>query len=255
MSTSGLGFDISMAFQPIVERGTGVVFAQEALVRGPSGEPAATVFEQVTSDNLYLFDQTCRTTAIATAAAQQLDALLSINFMPNAVYTPGRCLGSTIVAARAARFPLDRIIFEIVESEDITDVDHLRDIVDTYRSYGMRTALDDVGARFAGLRRMTDLQTDIIKIDRYLVSDLDRDRRKRAIVSGLINIAHELGCLVVAEGIERRQELITALALGTDLAQGFFIARPEIGAWASLNPDAIEILQSSDQLTAATDRS
>jgi len=80
--------DIDYAFQPIVNLSNRSVYAYEALVRGPNGEPAHTVLSQVDNENRYPFDQLCRTTAIARASQLGLDAYLSINFMPNAVYRP-----------------------------------------------------------------------------------------------------------------------------------------------------------------------
>ena len=158
-----LGFDFTMAFQPIVERSTGAVFAQEALVRGPDGQGAGWVFDHVTSENLYHFDQACRTRAIELASELELEQMLSINFMPNAVYKPERCLQTTLRVADETGFPINRLIFEIVETEDISDLDHLTDIIDVYRAFGMKIALDDVGAGHAGLHRVVDLETDIVK--------------------------------------------------------------------------------------------
>lgn len=80
-----LDFDFSMALQPIVRFSNRELYAQEALVRGPGGESAGSVFAHVNDGNRYRFDQTCRVKAIKLAAELQIDGLLSINFMPNAV--------------------------------------------------------------------------------------------------------------------------------------------------------------------------
>ena len=232
-----------MAFQPIVERGSGAVFAQEALVRGPEGEGAAWVFDHVTSENLYHFDQACRTKAIQLASALELDALLSINFMPNAVYKPERCLQTTLRVADETGFPINRLMFEIVETEDIADIAHLTDIIDIYRAFGMKVALDDVGAGHSGLNRVVDLHTDVLKVDRHLITGIDRDKRRQHTVAGLAQIAHSLGSRLVAEGIETRTELLTVLSLGVDLVQGFFIARPQFEGFAEISPEAWEILR------------
>jgi hypothetical protein len=82
----------------------GRAYAHEALVRGPSGESAGSVFAQVDETNRYQFDQRCRTTAIAQAAALKMESLLSINFMPNAVYRPEACIRSTLEAAEKHGF-------------------------------------------------------------------------------------------------------------------------------------------------------
>ena len=92
-------------------------FAHEALVRGVNGEGALSVLEQVDDQNRYRFDQLCRVRAISTAAQLGMTEYLSINFLPNAVYRPELCIRSTLEAARAHGFPLDRLIFEAVEGE------------------------------------------------------------------------------------------------------------------------------------------
>ena len=102
----GIDFDIpfAMAFQPIVDTATGRPFAYEALVRGIDGEGAYSVLSQVTEANRYSFDQACRVKAIETAMAAGImagDAKLSINFLPNAVYSPMACIQLTLRTARA----------------------------------------------------------------------------------------------------------------------------------------------------------
>ncbi len=141
-------FDIAMAFQPIVDVASRRVFAFEALVRGSAGQGAAEVLASVTPENRYAFDQRCRVAAIEGAvAAGILDtgAKLSINFLPNAVYSPTACIQLTLKTARATGFPTDRLIFEFTENEEITDTDHVKNIVETYRKMGFGTAIDDFG--------------------------------------------------------------------------------------------------------------
>ena len=87
----------------------------------PSGESAPTVLARVTEENRFRFDQACRVKAIKTAARLEMQSKLSINFMPNAIYRPELCIRSTLEAARAHNFPIERIIFETVEGERISD--------------------------------------------------------------------------------------------------------------------------------------
>ena len=117
----GLGFQFDYAYQPIVDVGRRVVFAHEALVRGPKGEGAATVLSQVNDHNRYRFDQACRVKAIKGAAELGLTQPVSINFLPNATYKPEVCIRTTLEAARAHGFPLSQIIFEVTEGERIED--------------------------------------------------------------------------------------------------------------------------------------
>lgn len=228
---AALEFPIRAAFQPIVDLETGAPYAYEALVRGPAGEGAATVLAQVTATNRYAFDQACRVVAIREAVAGGLletDARLSINFLPNAVYSPLACIQLTLETAKAVGLPANRLIFEFTESEKI-DPEHLRSIVDAYRKMKFKTAIDDFGAGHAGLALLANLQTDTIKLDMDLVRGIDESLSRRIIVEGVVNMAAKLGITVVAEGVETVGELETIRSLGVRYVQGYLFAKPALG--------------------------
>jgi len=218
----------SMAFQPIVNLSSGQVFAHEALVRGVGGEGAGSVLSTVSEHNRYVFDQQCRVKAIELATSlgmAQTGAHLSINFMPNAVYEPRACIRLTLATAMRTGFPLDKLIFEFTENEQI-DTQHVLNILRTYRAMGFKTAIDDFGAGFAGLNLLAKYQPDIVKLDMELIRDIDRDRAKRAIVSHLLAMLKDLGVTPLCEGVETEGELAVLRDLGVDLVQGYLIARP-----------------------------
>jgi len=223
-----LGFDIKMAFQPIVNVTTRKVFAYEALVRGVNGEGAGEVLSRVNADNMYTFDQTCRVRAIETAAKINLPSNLSINFMPNAIYEPETCLAKTLETASRTGFPRENIIFEVTEHEKIENRELLVDVFKTYREYGFKTAIDDFGEGYAGLNLLADFQPDLLKIDMKLVRNIDQDRTKKAIVSGIISVAQELDICLIAEGIETENEYKYLRDRGIELLQGYYFARPQI---------------------------
>ena len=154
-----------MAFQPIVDVTRRQVFAHEALVRGINGESAGSLLAKVTTENLYAFDQSCRIKAVELAARLQVPAMVSINFMPNAVYQAETCIRATLEAAQRFSLPLDKIIFEVTEQEQVLDIDHLSGILKAYRKQGFMTAIDDFGAGYAGLNLLADFQPDLIKLD------------------------------------------------------------------------------------------
>jgi EAL domain-containing protein (putative c-di-GMP-specific phosphodiesterase class I) len=232
-----LPFAIRTAFQPVVDLETGKPYAYEALVRGPNGEGAASVLAQVTPENRYAFDQACRVAAIREAvAAGILDtgASLSINFLPNAVYSPMACIQLTLQTARETGFPLDRLIFEFTENERI-EPDHISAIVHAYREIGFRTAIDDFGAGHAGLALLANLRTDIIKLDMELIRRIDSSLSRRIIVSGVLGLARELDLKVVAEGVETGAELTALSAAGVRYVQGYLFAKPALGRLPSLS--------------------
>jgi len=227
---NGKGFEIpiSMAFQPIVSLGAGKVFAYEALVRGQDGSGAGQVFEQVNEDNLYAFDQTCRKTAIEHAIRLDLGdsgALLSINFLPNAVYDPNACIRLTLETAKKTGFPLTQIMFEFTEVERIS-VPHLLNILSTYRRLGFLTAIDDFGSGYAGLDLLSRFQPDVVKLDAGLIRDIDDSSVKQTIVRHVVRMLEQLGNIVVAEGIETEGEFSCLYDLGIDLMQGWLFAKP-----------------------------
>lgn len=109
-----LPFTITMAFQAIIDVRTREVFAYEALVRGTGGEPAGAILAQVNPDNRYMFDHTCRCTAVALAARLQVPCFISINFLPNAVYQAATCIRATLQAARQHGFELPIVVVHVV---------------------------------------------------------------------------------------------------------------------------------------------
>jgi EAL domain-containing protein (putative c-di-GMP-specific phosphodiesterase class I) len=218
-----------MAFQPIVDMDTGAPFAYEALIRGTGGESAGSILAQVTEANRYTFDQQCRVKAIEAAAkAGILDtpARLSINFLPNAVYSPQACIQLTLKTARANDFPVSRLIFEFTENEEMAEPAHVANIVRTYQQMGFGTALDDFGAGHAGLTLLARFQPDIIKIDMELVRGIECSLPRRVIVSGIASMCRELGITLIAEGVETEAELRALRGLGIRYLQGFLLARP-----------------------------
>lgn len=224
----GFPVPFSMAFQPIFDVSNGTVFAHEALVRGPGGEGARLVLDQVTTDNRYAFDQQCRVKAIELAASLFEPAgstKLSINFMPNAVYEPRACIRLTLATAMQTGFPADRIIFEFTENEQL-DTSHLLNILRTYRSLGFKTAIDDFGAGHSGLSLLTRFQPDIVKLDMDLIRGIDQDQVKRGIVKHTLAMLNELSITPICEGVETQDELSALRDLGVSLIQGYVLAKP-----------------------------
>jgi EAL domain-containing protein (putative c-di-GMP-specific phosphodiesterase class I) len=230
-----LDFQFEFAYQPIVDVRDHSVFAHEALVRGVNGEGALTVLSRVDDTNRYRFDQLCRTRAISTAARLGMLEHLSINFLPNAVYRPELCIRSTLEAARAHNFPLDRLIFETVETEQLNNNTHLTNILREYREFGFKTAIDDFGAGHSGLTLLADFQPDLIKLDMALVRNIHLDRARQAIVRGIVTMCGELGVTVIAEGIEHAGERDFLADSGIFLMQGYWFAKPAFQAIADID--------------------
>ncbi len=230
-----LCFDFTMAFQPIIDIRTREMYAYEALVRGTEGQGAGWVLDQITEDNRYRFDQDCRSKAVELAARLEIPCLLSINFLPNAVYQAATCIRATLDAAQRFNFPADRIIFEVTEAEELTDKNHLKSIFTEYKRQGFKTAIDDFGAGYSGLNLLAEFQPDILKLDMALVRNLHQDPVREAIVKGVLGVCDALNIQVIAEGIETVEEMRRLRDMGVYLFQGFLLARPAFEALPPIN--------------------
>lgn len=226
LEAADLNFDFTMAFQPIVRLSDQTILGYEALVRGLGGESAYSVLSQVNEANRYRFDQLCRIKAIRLAANLNLPGILSINFFPNAVYKPELCIRTTLEAAQIYGFPTARIMFEFTETEQLKSTEHVRNIVDSYREMGFKTAADDFGSGHSGLNLLADLQTDLIKFDMALVRNVDSDLVRQAILRNCVRLCNDLGIEPLAEGVETRAEMDMLASLGIELMQGYLFAKP-----------------------------
>ncbi|MFZ5521702.1 MAG: EAL domain-containing protein [Pseudomonadota bacterium] len=233
-----LGFDFAYAFQPIVDVPARSLWGHEALVRGPGGEPAPTVLAQVSDANRYRFDQACRVKAIRTASEIGLQERLSINFLPNAIYRPEVCIQTTLESARSHGWPLDRLVFETTEGEQVIDGAWLAEVLTEYQRMGFLTALDDFGAGYAGLNLLANFQPDIVKLDMELVRNVHASRSRQAIARGVLRICQELGITVIAEGVETADERDFFLHAGVRLMQGYWFARPAFARRADIDSAA-----------------
>ncbi|WP_336366323.1 EAL domain-containing protein [Marinobacter sp. C2H3] len=222
----GLDFSFSFAFQPIVDVANRTVFAHEALVRGTQGEGAMTILSRVNEKNRYAFDQICRVKAVKLASRLGMDSMLSINFMPNAVYKAEYCIRTTLAAAKTYNFDTNRIIFELTEDEKLTSVEHLAGIIEAYQEMGFSTAIDDFGAGYSRYNIMMASPPDLLKLDMALVRDVHREPNKQAVVAGIITMMERLGGRIVAEGVETEEEYYWLRSQGITLYQGYLFARP-----------------------------
>jgi EAL domain-containing protein (putative c-di-GMP-specific phosphodiesterase class I) len=220
-------FGVSFAFQPIVDIELQNVFAYEALVRGRSNEPAASVFAALQSSELHVFDRAARVQAIALAASLGLNTGLSLNFLPQALETLPDAISSTIDAARKAGVSERKIFLEVTEGELIRDVTGFSRTVNQYRTSGIHLAIDDFGAGQSGLNLLADFQPDVIKIDMHLVRNIDTNGPRQAIVRAVIQVCDDLGIEVIAEGVETTPEYRWFKLAGVRLFQGYLFGRPE----------------------------
>jgi EAL domain-containing protein (putative c-di-GMP-specific phosphodiesterase class I) len=229
-ATMGLLVPFSFAYQPIVDTDTGGLFAYEALVRGPKGQSAASVLEQIAPDQLYEFDRAARIRALALAAQLGLTTRLSLNLLPLSLERFPDAISATLEAARQARIPLENLILEVTEGEAVDDAGGFAARMNAYRAQGVRFGIDDFGAGYSGLNLLAEFQPDVVKVDIQLVRDIEAKGPRQAIVRAIIQVCDDLGIDVIAEGVETQAECRWFKRVGVHLFQGFYFARPAFEA-------------------------
>lgn len=219
-------------FHPIVRaENPSDVFAYECLARGTATDgsiisPGLMFDVAEKADLLFNLDRSCRLAAINGCMEHGISSSIFVNFIPSTIYNPRFCLQTTLKAINKAGISPERVVFEVVESEEVHDADHLLNILKYYREHGFRVALDDLGAGFSSLNLLTRLKPDFIKLDMELVRDVDSNRYKSVITENLLTMASQLGVRTIAEGVETVGEWRWLVEHGADYVQGFLFAKP-----------------------------
>ncbi|MDM9382855.1 EAL domain-containing protein [Chlorogloeopsis sp. ULAP01] len=219
-------------FQPIVSiKDTSQIYGYESLLRGFDEQgnlvPPGPILELASEAGLLpQLDRVARLSAIAQFSRHQVRGQIFINFAPTALYDPVSCLRTTVEAIDRAGISHEQVVFEVVESDNPQDLDHLKAVLQYYRDAGFLVALDDLGSGYSGLNLLHQLRPDFIKLDMGLIRDVHQDLYKASITEKLLEIAQNLNIQTVAEGIECIEELNWLQARGADFAQGYLIAKP-----------------------------
>lgn len=213
---------LTVVFQPIIDLSSSEVVAVEALARikvTPIRPPDA------------WFDDAHRAglgpELEMVAICRAVDHL---HMLPDNVVLTINVGPETLVGARLedalARIPARRVVLELTEQNAVEDYPGLLAVLTKLRSAGLRLAVDDAGNGYSSLKRILKLAPDFIKLDRYLISGIDSDPVRRALVTSLVTFAAETGAEILAEGIETKAELDVVRGLDVRYAQGYYLGRP-----------------------------
>lgn len=213
--------DIGVAFQPIVDLSTGEIFAYEALVRCKIEEFRAPPA---------LFAQAEREHCCGRLGRMIRDVSFSSD-VPSAIFIN---LHPAELSERWLVRPDDPIGFhdndvylEVTESAAFDQPELTRRVLkDVCDRVDARLVVDDFGAGYSDVFRVLELEPDVVKFDRNLISNADQDSAKRERLNYLVDLCTELGALVVVEGVETTGELRAVRESGAPLAQGYLFARP-----------------------------
>ena len=225
---------LDVHFQPIISLKKKSIIGVEALARPREGGTGRTVtplelFAWAARNGRTVdLDRLCRRKALdafSPMADTPQKPLLFLNF-ESSVLDQG-VLGSGVLskAVRDAGISPSEIVIEINESK-VIDMDALKNFVDVHRAQGFLFALDDLGAGFSNLARIGPLKPEILKLDRALVSDIEKDFHKQEVFKSLVGLGRRVGSLILAEGVETEEEVSTCVELGADLVQGYYFGRP-----------------------------
>jgi len=223
--------NITTFYQPILDTQSLEIYGYECLSRGVKKDgnymrPDLMFQAAKTTGMLFNLDRQCRESAIKTSAVKKIDRNIFINFLPTAIYNPEFCLQDTVKWLTQMEFNPSAITFEVVETENITNIEHLRTILEYYKDKGYNTALDDMGSGYSSLNILAELTPDIVKLDINMIRNIDTKPVKQAILEGIISIAQKTGFKLIAEGVETKAEYEWIKAKGVDYVQGFLFAKP-----------------------------
>lgn len=211
-----------MVFQPIYELGEGRIVAVEALARfdfEPKRTPDVWFAEAAVAGLGLELELAAIEAALAHLDELPGDCPMTINASPDTVASPGL---AAILTAEVG----NRVVLELTEHERVLDYAALELALDRLRENGVRIAVDDAGAGYAGLQQILRLRPDVIKLDLDITRGIDGDPARRALASSLVNFGRDTEALIVAEGIESPEELAVLRALGVRWGQGYHLGRP-----------------------------
>lgn len=224
---------IDFAFQPIICMESGVVLGYEALLRDfeKAGFKSIDDFFDLAYKEKVLFkvDVELRKKAlkkIKPVYDKNNKIIIFFNLDNRIIEMDDYRTGLTSDILAELKLPKNFITFEVSEKYEFESFIKAKTVLNLYIEQGFNVALDDFGTGYSGLKMLYNLNPKYIKIDRFFISDIVNDRRKRLYVTNIVNIAHQSNIQVIAEGIETLDEFLVCEEVGCDFVQGYFIQKP-----------------------------
>ena len=250
------GEGLSTVFQPIfdISGDDYAVWGVEALSRGPAGthfERASVLFDYVRmKQEEVAADRQCIASAF-TARARLLPRWiprLTLNVHAGTLERDRGFASYLESLAHAHGIDTATLVVEIIEQSTYFDSSHLADALNDLRSLGIRIAVDDLGLGHGNYRLILDASPDYLKLDRYFIHGCAGDDHRRVLIRSVQQIGSNFGAVVIAEGVERPEDLLTLREMGIPLVQGYLLAVP--GAPPSLEVGhSLQSLNLKEQLT------
>ncbi|MEB3294432.1 MAG: EAL domain-containing protein [Synechococcales bacterium] len=227
-------------YQPILDLSTRQVVAYECLARANNGEGKHPWNGQQLVDAaqathlIYAFDEMARRQCLYEIAAflphlpPPRNQRFFINVLPNALVQNPRSIEQNLIQMMDLGLKPSQIVFELTEIESVEVTPDLIAVLQFMREWGCSLAVDDWGSDVALRNYCLEIQPDIIKLDRAMITGCGSQPLRQLLLKSLVNAAHDSGIIVLAEGIEVLEDLSFCSEIGVDLAQGFLFAQPEL---------------------------
>ena len=222
---------IDTVFQPIVNMNTLEIIGHEALSRGPEGsefENPLMLFTFASECGLsFELDRLCRKKAFETVRKIKTDKKIFVNTLTMTIHDPefrGAYLKELL---DDLKMKPENVIFEVSEKMAIDNYDMFRAALKDYTDIGIVHASDDIGTGHSDLERIMELKPGFMKIDMSFVKGIDQSYIKQEIVKAMLQLAKNIGSIIIAEGIERHEEMEKLIEIGVEYGQGFLFAKPE----------------------------
>jgi EAL domain-containing protein (putative c-di-GMP-specific phosphodiesterase class I) len=223
------GGEVRSVYQPLVDLRARSTIGFEALTRvapGPFSNPEELFRTAQDHGALWNLERLCRARALDGLPPMQAHQLLFLNIESESFHDP-ELVGSTFLdELRRVGLAPHKIVLEVTEHSAIEDFDDFRGVLQRLRDCGFLLAMDDVGAGYSGLQAIAEIEPDFLKLDMALVRDLHNRPVKRKLISTIRRFTESTGATLVAEGVERPEELASLAHLGVRCAQGFLLAQP-----------------------------
>lgn len=223
---------LDYAFQPIVHAHSGKIYAVEALIRNVIDNNGLKSIDGLfnlayNEDFLYQLDLYLREKAIKKFSRIEVENLkLFYNLDNRIIYSPHLSSNNTETILGKYNLDKENIYFELSEKGEHIEQGVLSSMLQRYKNSGYSIAIDDFGTGVSGLKLLYFSEAEIIKLDRYFITNIDKYPKKKLFCSSIIDMAHIMGMKVVAEGVETKKEFYVCKDIGADFIQGYLIQKP-----------------------------
>jgi len=239
---------LSPVFQPIAKLADGMVYAHEALIRGPEGgrfySPDA-LFAHASEETLtFELELTCLIVILQRWGELAQGGRLFVNISAQALVRLIGQVGMQPVIRLMRRWGISsrHLVLEITEHERVLDMQALVDAAKAVRRLGIQIALDDFGDGRSSLRLWSEVRPEVVKIDKYFTKDISAHADKVKTIQALQKLAEIFNSELVAEGIETADDLRLLRDLGLTYGQGYFLALPDVDPCSAVQPGAVAVI-------------